>query len=361
MKFHPFILIILLSLPAFSIFSQEKVPEREYIVDKITDIRKIHTPNGIEELKKIKAGGVDHWLSIRGLDKDNPVMLFIHGGPGSPMMPLTWAYQKPWEDFYTVVQYEQRGAGKNYLNEDRDEAIKALNIDQLVKDAEDIIDYLRAYLKKDKVIVVGFSYGSGIGLRLVKKRPDAIYAYGGIGQSSYQQEGYLAKRTMEIAVERNNQEAIADLKRLEKLKGVKEKSKEYALGVRKWVRQFDGGWYGKPDFDLFFSIPDWAPEYTQEDVNVLLEATQNTTRIILNENDPEGPLPTKYEVPIFFFMGLYDLHTPYETAKTFLENIQAPMKKFISFKYSSHFPMFEEPGRLLHEMNNHFLPIVEKK
>ncbi len=131
--------------------AQTPVPQREYIVDRIEEIRKIHTPNGIEELKKVQAGGIDHWVSIRGIDKDNPVMLFIHGGPGSPMMPLAWAYQRPWEDYYTVVQYDQRGAGKNYLNEDGKKAMENLNFEQLVTDASEIVDYLRSYLKKDKM------------------------------------------------------------------------------------------------------------------------------------------------------------------------------------------------------------------
>lgn len=340
-------------------FAQKEVPSRPYIVERLEDLRKIHSPNGIEELKKIKLGGVDHWISIRGIDKDNPVMLFLHGGPGSPMMPLTWAYQRPWEDFYTVVHYDQRGAGKNYLNNDREQALEKLNFSQLVEDASEIVDYLRDYLNKEKVFVMGYSYGSSIGLALSKKRPEAIYAYGGIGQSANRQEGYLAKRLMEMAVERGDQEAIDDLNALKAIKGIPDKRKEYALGLRKWAREYDGGWYGKPDLDLFFNLPDWAPEYSQEDVDVLLKATSNTTRTLLNENEPEGPLPLNYEVPIIFFQGIHDLHTPYETAKLFLEEIKAPYKQLISFKYSSHFIMFEEPGKLLQAINDQFLPLVK--
>ena len=361
MRFLIGIFIFLFCLINFSILAQKVVPQREYIVNRIKELRKIHTPNGIEELKKVKIGGVDHWLSIRGIDKDNPVMLFIHGGPGSPMMPTTWAYQRPWEDYYTVVHYDQRGAGKNYLNDDQEKALEHLNYNQLVKDASEIVDYLRNYLKKDKIFVMGFSHGTEVGLFLVKERPDAIHAYGGIGQTSNDQEDYIAKRAMEIARERQNQEAIQDLERLEKLKGVQDKKKEYALGLRKWVRQFDGGWYGKPDLDLYFNLPDWAPEYTQEDVNVQMVATQTSTRILLNENQSTEKLPTKYEIPIIFFQGLYDLHTPYEPAKAFMERIEAPAKNFVTFKYSSHFIMFEEPGKLLEAINDNFLAILKGK
>ena len=76
-------------------------------------------------------------------------------------------------------------------------------------------------------------------------------------------------------------------------------------------------------------------------------------------NEEEAPLPLNYEVPIIFFMGLYDLHTPYETAKEFMEEIKAPYKQFITFKYSSHFIMFEEPEKLLQAINEQFLPFTK--
>src|ERR1700722_16528290 len=71
-------------------------------------------PGGINELKAVELGGIKQWISVRGNDAANPILLFIHGGPGSPMMGESWAFQRPWEDFFTVVQWDQRGAGKTF-------------------------------------------------------------------------------------------------------------------------------------------------------------------------------------------------------------------------------------------------------
>jgi hypothetical protein len=69
-------------------------------------------PGGIDELKAVEIGGIKQWISVRGNDPHNPILLYLHGGPGAPMMPESWTYQRPWEDFFTVVQWDQRGSGK---------------------------------------------------------------------------------------------------------------------------------------------------------------------------------------------------------------------------------------------------------
>ncbi|HET6463075.1 MAG TPA: alpha/beta hydrolase, partial [Candidatus Krumholzibacteria bacterium] len=71
-------------------------------------------PGGIDELKTVEIGGIQQWISVRGDNPSNPILLFVHGGPGSPMMPLAWTFQRPWEEFFTVVQWDQRGAGKTF-------------------------------------------------------------------------------------------------------------------------------------------------------------------------------------------------------------------------------------------------------
>src|ERR1041385_8372149 len=92
-------IVVLASGFAFSQSATKSVPSREYITSRIADLRKINTPEGIEALEPVDIDGSKQWIAIRGLNRDNPVLLMIHGGPGSPMMPLAWAYQAPWEDF----------------------------------------------------------------------------------------------------------------------------------------------------------------------------------------------------------------------------------------------------------------------
>jgi hypothetical protein len=84
----------------------------------IANARKIGTPNGVERLEKVRIGGIEQWVSIRGTDKRNPVLLVIHGGPGYVLMPMSWWSSRDWEEYFTVVQWDQRGSGKTYLLND---------------------------------------------------------------------------------------------------------------------------------------------------------------------------------------------------------------------------------------------------
>ena len=84
---------------------------RSEVTKIIADARRIDTTLGIDQLRPIDVGGIKQWISVRGKDRRNPILLFVHGGPGSPMMPASWLFQGPWEEYFTVVQWDQRGAG----------------------------------------------------------------------------------------------------------------------------------------------------------------------------------------------------------------------------------------------------------
>ena len=121
----------------------------------IQDLGRIAAPNGIQESYKTKIGGVDQWLNVRGQDKANPIILFVHGGPASPLIPTLWQFQRPIEEYFTVVNYDQRGAGKTYV-EDHSEATGAtLHIPRYVDDAIEIAEYVRKRYGKSKVILMG--------------------------------------------------------------------------------------------------------------------------------------------------------------------------------------------------------------
>jgi hypothetical protein len=100
----------MLCLLALPLVAQTTAQGRESITARLAELRKIHRPEGIEALEEVAIGGARQWVSMRGKNRANPVLLFIHGGPGTPMLPMTWAYQSPWEDFFTVVQWDQARA-----------------------------------------------------------------------------------------------------------------------------------------------------------------------------------------------------------------------------------------------------------
>jgi hypothetical protein len=99
-------------------------------------------PGGIDEFKTVEIGGIQQWISVRGNDPHNPILLYLHGGPGAPMMPESWTYQRPWEDFFTVVQWDQRGSGKAFASAHR-KITQPFSVDRIVADAEELIQYLR--------------------------------------------------------------------------------------------------------------------------------------------------------------------------------------------------------------------------
>src|SRR6202158_3852425 len=121
----------------------------------IADARKIVTPNGVERLDKVRIGGIEQWVSIRGADKRNPVLLLIHGGPGYVSMPMSWWFTRGWEEYFTVVQWDQRGAGKTYLLNDPGKIAPTLTPERMIADTEEIAAWARKEFGKDKIFVLG--------------------------------------------------------------------------------------------------------------------------------------------------------------------------------------------------------------
>ena len=354
----------LLALP---LAAQTTVPSRDYITARLADLRKIHTPEGIEALEEVTIGGTRQWVSLRGLNRANPVLLFIHGGPGTPMMPLTWAYQAPWEDFFTVVQWDQRGVGKNAVTADREALKPTMTTERIIADAEELTAWVRKRLGKEKIVVMGYSYGTQVAMALAQRRPEWLHAYVGVGQGgSGNGEEYIYKRLLELATNAKNEDALRELKAIAPYPGPNRTMADTLL-VRKWARHFNGGWYGKPNFDLLFALPDWAPEYTQADVDAQTKATQWFSRTVMgNARAQSADAPREktserktFKVPVIVMMGRNDLHTPYEPAKAFFDTIEAPHKRFITLERSAHVPMLEEPGLFLLTLIQEVLPLTE--
>lgn len=331
---------------------------RDAIVGRLADLRRIHTPDGIELLEPVSIDGTTQWASVRGKHRSNPVIVMVHGGPGSPVMPLAWAYQAPWEDFFTVVHYDQRGVGKNAVSADRAQLAPTLTFDRLVRDAEAMVAWVRQRLGVERVVVMGYSYGTMLGMALAQRRPEWVHAYVGVGQVSGSGDAYLYTRLRELAVARGQRDALRELDSIAPYPRPGAPVSTVLL-TRKWARFFDGGWYGKPTFDLLFSLPEWAPEYTAADVAAQTAATQWTTRTLVGRD--ALALPTQLAVPVVVIQGKHDLHTPYEPARDYVERLQAPRKSFVTLEWSAHVPMMEEPGRFLQVLLEQVLPLTRPR
>src|SRR5262245_2522333 len=182
----------------------------------IAEARRIVTPNGVERLTTVRIGGIDQWVSIRGVDRRNPVLLVIHGGPGYVSMPASWWFGRGWEEYFTVVHWDQRAAGKTHLLTDPTAIAATLSVERLIADAEEMMAWVRDELQKPRIFVLGHSFGSYLGLELARRHPDWLHAYIGVGQLADGPEG--ERRGWRFAVEAarraRNADAVRELETL---------------------------------------------------------------------------------------------------------------------------------------------------
>ena len=154
---------------------------RDFVRARNTRDYAINTPNGIDEAKYVEVGGIQQWVTIRGEDRNNPVLLFLHGGPGDATNPWGYAGFRLWLKHFTVVQWDQRGAGRTF-GKNRDAPHEAITIARMTQDGVELAELLRKQLQKDKIVLVGHSWGSILGVHMVKARPELFYAFVGTGQ-----------------------------------------------------------------------------------------------------------------------------------------------------------------------------------
>ncbi len=155
---------------------------RKYRQHKVAEQRAIRSSEGINSLEPVRIGGINQWIQARGQNVNNPILLFIHGGPGLAFIPMAGAFQGEWENHFTVVEWDQRGAGKTYASNDTELQRSTMNVPQMEHDALDVVNYLRNRFHREKIFVLGHSWGSMLGVWLAHEHPELVYAYVGVGQ-----------------------------------------------------------------------------------------------------------------------------------------------------------------------------------
>ncbi len=169
-------------------------------------------PTPIHEQSFVTIGGIEQWITITGANSDNPVVLFVHGGPGNAMSAYADSMYGGWEKDFTLVQWDQRGAGRTY-GRSGPSVGPTLTLDRMAKDGVEVAEYLTTHLNKKRIVLVGGSWGSLLGVLIIKQRPSLFYAYVGTAQLVDMRENLTAsyQRVFELANEFNNPTAIAEL------------------------------------------------------------------------------------------------------------------------------------------------------
>jgi pimeloyl-ACP methyl ester carboxylesterase len=331
--------------------SNPKQYPRTWATGIIADARKIVTENGVEELHPILIGGTQQWISVRGRDRNNPILLMIHGGPASPEMPTGWWFQGGWEDYFTVVQWDQRGSGKSYSTNDPKTIGATLSLARVTADAEELVQYLRSTYRKDKIFVLGHSWGSVVGLSLAHRHPEWLYAYVGMGQviSGKENERVGYQLTLQAAKAAGNAQAIRELESIAPYPNtdgtvpLEKINKE-----RNWSVMYGGLTWGRKDLNYYAGLPALSPDYTEEDIAAINKGAMLSLPPLLGDMlnfDYTGT--TEWRCPIIIFAGRHDFTTPSSVTAAWIEKVHAPTKKLIWFENSAHMIMVEEPGRML--------------
>jgi pimeloyl-ACP methyl ester carboxylesterase len=321
-------------------------------------------PGGIDELRAVDIGGIKQWISVRGNNPANPILLFIHGGPGSPMMPESWVFQRPWEDFFTVVQWDQRGAGKTFAASGG-QPDRSLTLDQMQADAEQLIDLLRQTYGKKKIFLMAHSFGSVLGVRVAQQRPEALYAYIGVGQvvNAVRNEAVGYQQTLAQAQAVGNQTAIDELKAIAPYPG------PHGLGItlpkiateRKWDVALGGMRYGRAT-DPETAIRSLSPDYTDDDVHST-ELGEGSSAMILIPQLLAVDFDdiSTFKCPVFFFAGMADRTTPESLVEAFYKHIHAPTKQLYKIDRASHDVLFDAPGEVLVDLVRDIRPLSQQR
>jgi len=353
--------------PAAASAAEQSPPPltRAEVASSIAEIRKIASENGIDELRAVPIGGIQQWLSIRGRDRRNPILLFIHGGPASPEMPTSWAYQDGWEDYFTVVQWDQRGTGKTFNANDPAVVGPTISAERMELDAEEVVQYLRTTYHQQKIFVLGHSWGSILGLELAARHPEWLYAYIGMGQviSVRDNERLNYAFALKAAETAGNQEALTQLRSIAPYPEADGSLPIPKVIVsRKWSTYFGGFARGHQNQDYLSTAKRWSPDYSDAD----LASAGPSQGLSLPHLAPElksvdlGKI-TALHCPVVLFLGKYDETVPSTLAAQWYEHLKAPSKHLVWFENSAHMMYLEEPGKVLVHLVEDVRPLAGKR
>ena len=308
----------------------------------------ITASNGIDEGSYVKIGGIEQWITIRGEDRHNPVLLFLHGGPGDATNPWGYAAFRSWLKYFTVVQWDQRGAGRTFGRNGASTA-STITPDRMVQDGIELSELLKKRLHKDKILLVGHSWGSVLGFFMVKTRPDLFYAFVGTGQvaAEFSRSTAVAYTALlERASRQGNLPAVQELKEV----GPPPYKDGKGFGVlHKWAMLVERA-------DVFLAsalgFAFTAPEYSVRDIDDWFDGQVVSGEHLepyFDELDRKL-LGGELAVPVFVIQGADDYTTPVSLAKTYLDSLRAPRKAFVTIEGAGHFAVFTKQEEFLNDL-----------
>ncbi len=313
---------------------------RQHVVAEATAIRSV---DGIDEGMYVKIGGIDQWIQVRGWSRANPVILCVHGGPGGTWLPVTPLFAE-WEKHFTVVMWDQRGAGRT-LESTGPEIASTMSVERMAQDGIEVAEYLRSHLHKDKVIVLGHSWGSILGIHMITKRPDLFAAYVGTGQVVDMPRGIAAaySRLQRLAQKNHDEPSLAALK------GIGPPPFKSLDQVRDFFGVVDRYESDGKALGFLGGMTLTAPGITLNDLRERqLGFTRVPTWSVYNEMLTTDLRPmASFQVPVYIIQGADDDLTPASLVREYFDSIQAPRKELVMLPGAGHFAVWVANDRFL--------------
>jgi pimeloyl-ACP methyl ester carboxylesterase len=303
----------------------------------------------ISEKVFVNINGVEQGMFIKSKDAAHPVLLYLHGG--MPDYFLTQRYPTGLEDYFTVVWWEQRGSGISYS---ADIPPETMTVEQLISDTLVMTNYLRNRFGQEKIYLMGHSGGTFIGIQAAAQAPELYYAYIGVAQMSNQlkSESLAYEYMLQQFQENGNLEMVRKLEAApvtmmggipDAYLAVRDKAM-HSLGI--------GTTHDMNSIlsDIFFPSLTFRGYTLLEKANIWHGKSQSSVspfwvEMIATDLTIKAP---ELEIPVYFFEGIYDYTCSYTLAKEYFDQLKAPIKGFYTFEQSAHSPLFEEPEKMGH-------------
>jgi pimeloyl-ACP methyl ester carboxylesterase len=303
----------------------------------------------ISEKIFVNINGVEQGMFIKSKDATHPVLLYLHGG--MPDYFLTQKYPTGLEDYFTVVWWEQRGSGISYS---ADIPPETMTLEQMISDTLEVTNYLRHRFGKEKIYLMGHSGGTFIGIQSAAQAPELYYAYIGIAQMSNQlkSERLAYEYMLQQFKESGNTKMVRKLEEapVTMTDGIPDAylalrdPAMHSLGI--------GTMHGMDSVLTGIFIPSLqSRDYTlSEKVNTWRGKSRSGVSPLWDDilSTDLSKEVTELSIPVYFFEGIYDYTCSYTLAKEYFDQLRAPIKGFYNFEQSAHSPLFEEPKKMRH-------------
>ena len=298
----------------------------------------------IDELFKKEIGGVTQWISIWAEDDTKPVLLMLHGGPGTPSMSLFRKYNGTLAKHFILVTWDQRGTGRSFS---RNIPPQSMRMEQLIEDTHEITAYVQDRFAQKKIYILGHSFGATLALQVIDRYPKDYLAYFAVSQfvNATRNEAECYEFVLQKATECDDLKSLKTLRQVGRpVEGFYENGLKGTVAVKRIVSKYKGDMYRNGStMQLilgllvskeygFFRFPNSLKGIT---------FSLGTLGRCLQGIDYFTQIP-KVSIPVYFFSGRHDYLTPQHILKEYYECLSAPQKELIVFEHSAHSPLWEE-------------------